>query len=229
MDVDRHVVTVAGSSVPLPLKEFELLELLLRNTGRVLTRMQLIDRVWGSDYVGDTKTLDVHVKRLRAKIEQDPANPTLLVTVRGSGTSSRRNAASRSAGRRGGRLGARRARRRGRGGRLLVDRVARDGAARLGLGSAPRSVGEGIGVSPAGTSPVSVPVGDGAPVGVMDAYSRVAASTGVWITVEPPSGELIVIGTTAPAGSGMLANCTTAALAALVPGEDVGSPAVAPS
>ena len=85
MDVDRHVVTVAGSSVPLPLKEFELLELLLRNTGRVLTRMQLIDRVWGSDYVGDTKTLDVHVKRLRAKIEQDPANPTLLVTVRGLG------------------------------------------------------------------------------------------------------------------------------------------------
>ena len=85
MDVDRHVVTVGGSSVPLPLKEFELLELLLRNTGRVLTRMQLIDRVWGSDYVGDTKTLDVHVKRLRAKIEQDPANPTLLVTVRGLG------------------------------------------------------------------------------------------------------------------------------------------------
>ena len=85
MDVDRHVVTVAGQHVPLPLKEFELLELLLRNTGRVLTRMQLIDRVWGSDYVGDTKTLDVHVKRLRAKIEPDPANPTLLVTVRGLG------------------------------------------------------------------------------------------------------------------------------------------------
>ena len=85
MDVDRHVVTVAGSSVPLPLKEFELLELLLRNTGRVLTRMQLIDRVWGSDYVGDTKTLDVHVKRLRAKIEPDPANPKHLVTVRGLG------------------------------------------------------------------------------------------------------------------------------------------------
>ncbi len=85
MDVDRHVVTVGGEHVPLPLKEFELLELLLRNTGRVLTRMQLIDRVWGSDYVGDTKTLDVHVKRLRAKIEPDPANPTLLVTVRGLG------------------------------------------------------------------------------------------------------------------------------------------------
>ena len=85
MDVDRHVVTVGGEHVPLPLKEFELLELLLRNTGRVLTRMQLIDRVWGSDYVGDTKTLDVHVKRLRAKIEPDPGNPTLLVTVRGLG------------------------------------------------------------------------------------------------------------------------------------------------
>jgi two-component system response regulator RegX3 len=85
MDVDRHVVTVSGEHVSLPLKEFELLELLLRNTGRVLTRMQLIDRVWGSDYVGDTKTLDVHVKRLRAKIEPDPGNPTLLVTVRGLG------------------------------------------------------------------------------------------------------------------------------------------------
>ena len=85
MDVDRHVVTVGGEHVLLPLKEFELLELLLRNTGRVLTRMQLIDRVWGSDYVGDTKTLDVHVKRLRAKIEPDPGNPTLLVTVRGLG------------------------------------------------------------------------------------------------------------------------------------------------
>ena len=85
MDVERHVVTVAGKHVSLPLKEFELLELLLRNTGRVLTRIQLIDRVWGSDYVGDTKTLDVHVKRLRAKIEPDPGNPTLLVTVRGLG------------------------------------------------------------------------------------------------------------------------------------------------
>jgi len=85
MDVERHVVTVAGKHVSLPLKEFELLELLLRNTGRVLTRIQLIDRVWGSDYVGDTKTLDVHVKRLRAKIEPDPANPAMLVTVRGLG------------------------------------------------------------------------------------------------------------------------------------------------
>ena len=85
MDVDRHVVTVNNSSVAMPLKEFELLEILLRNAGRVLTRMQLIDRVWGSDYVGDTKTLDVHVKRLRSKIEPDPANPRHLVTVRGLG------------------------------------------------------------------------------------------------------------------------------------------------
>ncbi|SEO65457.1 response regulator transcription factor [Trujillonella endophytica] len=85
MDVDRHVVAVAGRPVSLPLKEFDLLELLLRNAGRVLTRGQLIDRIWGSDYVGDTKTLDVHVKRLRAKIEPDPANPEFLVTVRGLG------------------------------------------------------------------------------------------------------------------------------------------------
>ncbi len=85
MDVERHVVTVRGESVQLPLKEFELLEVLLRNAGRVLTRMQLIDRVWGADYVGDTKTLDVHVKRLRAKIETDPANPEFIVTVRGLG------------------------------------------------------------------------------------------------------------------------------------------------
>ncbi|MDP9417205.1 MAG: response regulator transcription factor [Actinomycetota bacterium] len=85
MDVDRHVVTVDGAPVPMPLKEFELLELLLRNVGRVLTRVQLIDRVWGSDYVGDTKTLDVHVKRLRSKIEPDPAAPRHLVTVRGVG------------------------------------------------------------------------------------------------------------------------------------------------
>ena len=85
MDVERHVVTVNGEPASMPLKEFELLEMLLRNTGRVLTRMQLIDRVWGSDYVGDTKTLDVHVKRLRAKIEADPANPTRLVTIRGLG------------------------------------------------------------------------------------------------------------------------------------------------
>ncbi|MCU0265366.1 MAG: response regulator transcription factor [Actinomycetia bacterium] len=85
MDVERHVVTVDGRQVTMPLKEFDLLELLLRNAGRVLTRMQLIDRVWGSDYVGDTKTLDVHVKRLRAKIEPQPAEPRYLVTVRGLG------------------------------------------------------------------------------------------------------------------------------------------------
>ena len=85
MDVERHVVSVNGTPVPMPLKEFELLETLLRNAGRVLTRMQLIDRVWGSDYVGDTKTLDVHVKRLRAKIEPDPGSPRHLVTVRGLG------------------------------------------------------------------------------------------------------------------------------------------------
>ncbi len=85
MDVERHSVTVGGSDTALPLKEFELLELLLRNAGRVLTRGQLIDRVWGTDYVGDTKTLDVHVKRLRAKIEPDPGNPVHLVTVRGLG------------------------------------------------------------------------------------------------------------------------------------------------
>jgi two-component system, OmpR family, response regulator RegX3 len=85
MDVERHTVTVDGTEVTLPLKEFDLLELLLRNADRVLTRSQLIDRVWGSDYVGDTKTLDVHVKRLRAKIEADPANPKHLVTVRGLG------------------------------------------------------------------------------------------------------------------------------------------------
>jgi two-component system response regulator RegX3 len=85
MDVERHVVTVNGNEVRLPLKEFELLEMFLRNTGRVLTRGQLIDRVWGADYVGDTKTLDVHVKRLRAKLEPDPAHPRYLVTVRGLG------------------------------------------------------------------------------------------------------------------------------------------------
>ena len=85
MDVERHVVTVDGHEQRLPLKEFELLEMLLRNSGRVLTRMQLIDRVWGSDYVGDTKTLDVHVKRRRAKPEPDPSEPKYLVTVRGLG------------------------------------------------------------------------------------------------------------------------------------------------
>ena len=85
MDVDRHVVTVGGDPITLPLKEFDLLEFLLRNSGRVLTRGQLIDRVWGADYVGDTKTLDVHVKRLRSKIERDPAHPEFLITVRGLG------------------------------------------------------------------------------------------------------------------------------------------------
>jgi two-component system response regulator RegX3 len=85
VDIDRHVVSVNGEQVALPLKEFDLLELLVRNAGRVLTRGQLIDRVWGSDYVGDTKTLDVHVKRLRAKIESDPAAPKHLLTVRGLG------------------------------------------------------------------------------------------------------------------------------------------------
>jgi two-component system response regulator RegX3 len=85
MDVERHIVSVNGGTVQLPLKEFELLEVLLRNAGRVLTRMQLIDRVWGADYVGDTKTLDVHVKRLRAKIEPAPSAPRYIVTVRGLG------------------------------------------------------------------------------------------------------------------------------------------------
>jgi two-component system response regulator RegX3 len=85
MDVERHVVSVHGDQIALPLKEFDLLEYLLRNKGRVLTRGQLIDRVWGADYVGDTKTLDVHVKRLRSKIEADPANPIRLITVRGLG------------------------------------------------------------------------------------------------------------------------------------------------
>jgi two-component system, OmpR family, response regulator RegX3 len=85
MDVDRHIVTVDGESIALPLKEFELLELLLRNAGRVLTRDQLITRVWGANYVGDTKTLDVHVKRLRSKIEPDPSAPRYLITVRGLG------------------------------------------------------------------------------------------------------------------------------------------------
>ncbi|GIH91249.1 response regulator [Planobispora siamensis] len=85
MDVDRHIVAVRGEQVQLPLKEFELLEMLLRNAGRVLTRGQLIDRVWGADYVGDTKTLDVHVKRLRAKVEADPSDPRCILTVRGLG------------------------------------------------------------------------------------------------------------------------------------------------
>jgi two-component system response regulator RegX3 len=85
MDIDRHVVSVSGNEIPLPLKEFELLEMFLRNSGRVLTRGQLIDRVWGADYVGDTKTLDVHVKRLRSKIEREPGRPRYIVTVRGLG------------------------------------------------------------------------------------------------------------------------------------------------
>ena len=85
MDVERHEVSVNGDRVKLALKEFELLELLLRNAGRVMTRGQLIDRIWGADYVGDTKTLDVHVKRLRSKLEPDPANPRYLLTVRGLG------------------------------------------------------------------------------------------------------------------------------------------------
>ena len=85
MDVQRHTVVVGGQPVTLPLKEFDLLEYLLRNSGRVLTRGQLIERVWGADYVGDTKTLDVHVKRLRSKIEPDPASPVHLLTVRGLG------------------------------------------------------------------------------------------------------------------------------------------------
>lgn len=85
MDIERHQVTVKGQLIPLPLKEFELLEFLMRNSGRVLTRGQLIDRVWGGDYYGDTKTLDVHIKRLRSKIEDDPANPVLIQTIRGLG------------------------------------------------------------------------------------------------------------------------------------------------
>jgi two-component system response regulator RegX3 len=85
MDVDRHEVIIRGDDVSLPLKEFELLELLLANAGRVLTRDTLISRVWGADYVGDTKTLDVHVKRLRAKVEDDPTHPTRIVTIRGLG------------------------------------------------------------------------------------------------------------------------------------------------
>jgi two-component system response regulator RegX3 len=94
MDVERHVVTVKGSEVRFPLKEFELLEMFMRNAGRVLTRGQLIDRVWGSDYFGDTKTLDVHVKRLRMKIEPDPALPRTLVTVRGLGYKYEANSAA---------------------------------------------------------------------------------------------------------------------------------------
>ena len=85
MDVERHQISVNGERIKLALKEFELLEMLLRNAGRVMPRGQLIDRIWGADYVGDTKTLDVHIKRLRTKIEPDPANPRYLITVRGLG------------------------------------------------------------------------------------------------------------------------------------------------
>ncbi|KGJ80804.1 XRE family transcriptional regulator [Cryobacterium roopkundense] len=85
MDIERHTVAVSGEVVNMPLKEFELLEFLLRNAGRVLTRGQLIDRVWGTDYFGDTKTLDVHIKRIRSRIEATPSDPTMLVTVRGLG------------------------------------------------------------------------------------------------------------------------------------------------
>ena len=85
LDSDRHIVSFKGENVALPLKEFELLEFLMRNAGRVLTRIQIIDRIWGNDYVGDTKTLDVHIKRLRSKLEADPANPELIQTVRGLG------------------------------------------------------------------------------------------------------------------------------------------------
>ena len=85
IDLDRHVVTIRGEQTTMPLKEFDLLEFLVRNAGRVMTRTQLIDRIWGADYVGDTKTLDVHVKRLRSKVESDPANPVHLLTVRGLG------------------------------------------------------------------------------------------------------------------------------------------------
>ncbi len=85
LDVAQHVVTIRGDVVPMPLKEFEVLRLLLSNVGRVMTREMLIDRVWGADYVGDTKTLDVHIKRLRAKVEEDPAVPTRIVTIRGLG------------------------------------------------------------------------------------------------------------------------------------------------
>ncbi|GAA2963558.1 MULTISPECIES: response regulator transcription factor [Microbacterium] len=85
LDIDRHTVSVDGGEISMPLKEFELLEVLMRNAGRVLTRGQLIDRVWGTDYFGDTKTLDVHIKRIRSRIEKNPSDPTMLVTVRGLG------------------------------------------------------------------------------------------------------------------------------------------------
>jgi two-component system response regulator RegX3 len=86
LDIDRHTVAIDGAEINMPLKEFELLEVLMRNAGRVLTRGQLIDRVWGTDYFGDTKTLDVHIKRIRSRIEQNPGDPVMLVTVRGLGS-----------------------------------------------------------------------------------------------------------------------------------------------
>jgi two-component system response regulator RegX3 len=85
MDLERHTVSVRGEEISMPLKEYELLEFLVRNAGRVLTRGQLIDRVWGADYFGDTKTLDVHIKRIRSRIEEQPSEPVMLVTVRGLG------------------------------------------------------------------------------------------------------------------------------------------------
>jgi two-component system response regulator RegX3 len=85
MDLERHTVSVRGVEISMPVKEYELLEFLLRNAGRVLTRGQLIDRVWGADYFGDTKTLDVHIKRIRSRIEKDPSEPVMLLTVRGLG------------------------------------------------------------------------------------------------------------------------------------------------
>jgi two-component system response regulator RegX3 len=85
IDLDRHTISISGEEISMPLKEFELLEVLIRNSGRVLTRGQLMDRVWGLNYHGDGKTLDVHIKRLRSKIEPDPANPIYLTTVRGLG------------------------------------------------------------------------------------------------------------------------------------------------
>ena len=85
IDPEQHIVTIRGAVTKFPLKEFELLYMLMSNAGRVMTRETLIDRVWGSDYFGDTKTLDVHIKRLRAKIEQEPADPRLVVTIRGLG------------------------------------------------------------------------------------------------------------------------------------------------
>ena len=152
MDVDRHVVTVRGEQVQLPLKEFELLEVLLRNAGRVLTRMQLIDRVWGADYVGDTKTLDVHIKRLRAKVETDPGNPRHIITVRGLGYKFEPGRLTRPAWRR---------------------RLARPGGRRRGTRRRCRTVD----VRAARDAAVSVPVGDGEGRGSRQRRRREGAST----------------------------------------------------